>query len=57
MYIIESQAVRLSKLLKLFNKGEGVRGIWTQSSFYLSKFTQWERNMYSDKVIYPRNFS
>jgi hypothetical protein len=26
MYIVESQAVRLSDILKLFNKGRGVRG-------------------------------
>ena len=40
MYIMESQAVRLSNVLKLFNKGGGVRGIGTQSAFYLRKFTQ-----------------
>jgi hypothetical protein len=35
-----------------------LRGIWVLSSFwstfYLRKFIQQERNMYSDKAIYPQ---
>jgi hypothetical protein len=46
MFIMESQAVRLSNVLKLFNKGGSVRGIGTKSAFSLRKFTQQERNMY-----------
>ena len=50
MYIMENQTVKLSNILKLFNKGGGVRGIGTQSSFYLIKFTQLERSMYMWKL-------
>jgi hypothetical protein len=56
MYIMESQVVRLSNVLELFNKDGGVRGIETQSAFYLRKVTQQERNMYSDKAIESSNF-
>jgi hypothetical protein len=55
MYILESQAVRLSNILKLFNKGGEVRGIGNQFSLYLRNLTQREKNMYSDKAIYPSN--
>jgi hypothetical protein len=53
---MESQAIRLGNLLELFSKGGGVRGIETQSAFYLRKFTQQKRNMFSEKTICPRNF-
>jgi hypothetical protein len=39
MHIMEIQAVGLSNVLKLFNKGRGIRGIGTQSAFYLWKLT------------------
>jgi hypothetical protein len=37
MYIMESQAIRLSNVLKPFNKGIGVISIGSQSVFYLRK--------------------
>jgi hypothetical protein len=40
MCIMESQVIRLSDVLELCNKAGGVRGIGTQSVFYLRKFTQ-----------------
>jgi hypothetical protein len=55
---MERQAVRFSNLLKLFNKHRGgVRGMGTEFALYLRKLTQRERKMYSDKAIYPSNFS
>lgn len=37
MYIVESQVVRLSNIMKHFSKGPGVKGIGSQSALYLIK--------------------
>ena len=56
MYVMESQTIRLRNVLKHFNESTGVRGIGTQSALSLRNFFQSERNMYSDKSIYPSNY-
>lgn len=44
MHIMKGQAVRLGNIVELFNKSGWIRGIGTQSAFYLRKFIQWKRS-------------